>query len=127
MSRFSDEFVEANSSLDEAFGEPLEVRPIANGEFTRGALSGAAFTVVGILDLPVEVVRADGILDGAKSEIVAMKPTADFAASIFSDARPAPKEGDEIVALSRPGSPRFRVFDARPDGVSRIVCQLSPL
>lgn len=128
MSRFRDEFVEADESLDEAFGELLEIRPLVQGEFTRSAvLSAAPYQIVGILDLPTEVVRAEGIRDGAKSEVVAINATADFAESLFSQERPAPKESDEIVAVSRPGAPRYRVNDAKPGGVSRIVCQLSPL
>jgi hypothetical protein len=127
MSSFRDEFVEADACLDDGFAEPLEIHPITVGEFTRKAALGAPYTVSGILDLPEQVVRADGIHDGAKSEVLAMKATADFSARLFSDAQPSPKKGDEIVASSRPGAPRFSVLDTKPDGASRIVCQLSPL
>lgn len=129
MSQFSDAFSARQNLLDNRFGEVLEIRRAVEGEFTRGAAiaSDPPVIVVGILDVPTEVFRANGPLDAAKSELLLERPVVDFAANLFSEILAAPQEGDEIVAVSRDGSPRFRVLDAKPDGVSRLVCQLAPL
>jgi hypothetical protein len=129
-SSFEALFAEADTALDEAFATLLEIRPLAPAEFTRSSqLSSPAYRIMGILDLPTEVIRAEGRLvdAGAKSDIVAVKATADFALALFGADRPAPKEGDEIVAVERSGAPHYRVESAKPDGVSRLVCQLAPL
>lgn len=130
MTAFEALFAEADVALDEAFATLLEIRPLAPAEFTRSTqLSSPAYRIMGILDLPTEVLRAEGRLvdAGAKSEVVAVKATADFALSLFGADNPPPKEGDEIVAVDRAGAPRYRVESAKPDGVSRLVCQLAPL
>lgn len=129
MSRFRDAFQAAAPSLDRAFGERLEIRRAAGGEFTRlpAVASDPPAIVVGILDLPNDVVRAKGENDAAKSDVLAQKPTAEFRDTLFAGVLAPPAQGDEIVALDRAGVPRFRVLDAKPDGVAHIVCQLAPL
>jgi len=129
LSQFSDAFSARQNLLDKRFGEVLELRRAVEGEFTRGAAvaSDPPIIVVGILDVPTDVFRANGPLDAAKSELLMERPVADFAASLFSGILSPPQEGDEIVAVNRAGSPRYRVLDTKPDGVSRIVCQLAPL
>jgi hypothetical protein len=113
--------------LDAVFGEAIELRRVAAGEFVRSSDDDGVFMVTGVLDIPSEDVRGFGGSDGATSEVVAQKPTVEFAASIFEGDVPTPQEGDEITATDRQNTPRYRVLSVKPDGVSRIVCQLAPL
>jgi hypothetical protein len=128
MSRFRDAFVAADADLDGAFGEALQIVPVVVGEFLRNATPAAApYDVVGILDLPTDILAVGRDRDAARSEVIVQTPSAEFALQQFGPAKPAPKEGDEIVASLRPGAPRYRVLSVKPDGVSRIVCQLAAL
>lgn len=129
MSAFRDAFQAAAPRLDKAFGERLEIRRAAAGEFMRLTAQPECppAIVVGILDLPTDAYRPKGDSDGSRSDVLAMKPTAEFRDTLFGGELDAPKKGDEIVALDRAGEPRFRVLDAKPDGLSHIVCQLAQL
>lgn len=129
MSDFRTQFQAAATALDKAFGERLEIRRAAAGEFMKlpAVASNPPAILVGILDIPTEIIRLKGDSDGAKSDLVAERPTAEFRQQLFSDLLPAPAKGDEIIAIERDGSPHYRVLDIKPDGVSHIVCQLAPL
>ncbi len=83
--------------------------------------------VIGILDIPSQILRPMGESEASKAEVLAEKPTAEFRETLFSMLVQAPKKGDEIIALDRDGVPHYRVLDAKPDGVSHIICQLAPL
>jgi hypothetical protein len=128
VSLFRDAFVAADADLDGAFGEALQIVPVVVGEFMRNATPASPpFEVVGILDLPTDILAVGRERDGAHSEVIVQTPSVEFALQQFGPGKPAPKDGDEIVAPSRPGAPRYRVLSAKPDGVSRIVCQLAAL
>jgi hypothetical protein len=113
--------------LDASFGEAIELRRVAAGEFVRQSDDDGVFMITGVLDIPAEDVRGFGGSDGATSEVIAQQPTVEFAASIFDGDVPLPQDGDEITATDRPNAPRYRVLAVKPDGVSRVVCQLAPL
>ncbi|MBY6239812.1 hypothetical protein [Methylosinus sp. Sm6] len=128
MSLFRDAFAAADADFDDNFGEPLQIIPVVVGEFLRNATPATPpLDVVGILDLPTDILAVGRERDGARSEVIVQTPFAEFALQHFGPGAPLPKEGDEIVAPSRPGAPRYRVLSVKPDGVSRIICQLAAL
>lgn len=129
MSVFRDRFARQQSRLDKAFGELLEIRHVVAGEFVGGRLdpNRPPFQVIGILDMPRQVVAGGGSDDGAKAELVMLPAQADFDASQFSEAKPPPEQGTIVVAVGRSDQPKFRVRKPLPDGVSRIVCDLEPI
>ena len=71
------------------------------------------------------VLRMQGRLDGAKSELVALAPTLDFAAAQFDATRPAPRVGTMVDLLDRDPVLTFVIRNARPDGLGRIVCDIA--
>lgn len=123
-SDFAGAFQRARARLDRTFGEPVVVHPMQAGEYFRAAASGPSYEAAAIVDLADEIWRAAGVADAGKSEVVVMQPQAEFALSAFGPGRPQVKAGDEIELVSREGAPRWRVQDARDDGVSALVCHL---
>lgn len=112
-------------SLDAQMGESVEVHPFAAGELSRGVASGAPYLARAIVDMPEEAVRAAGLAEAGKSEIVLTQPQAEFALTQFGEGRPRIAAGFEVVLLDRPGAPRWRVKgDPRDDGVSALVAIL---
>ena len=128
MSIFSDAWVAAAPNLYATFGEPIEIRHVAAGEFTRCASPALPpFTVTGILDVTDEVLQGFGTHDGAKAEIAVAHPTVDFPLSAFGDSRPIPVKGTIVVAVSRDGQPQFVVRDVLAASIATLTCQLAPL
>jgi hypothetical protein len=129
-SKFSEAFGgRASGKLDAAFGESLEIRHVMPGEFVASAPDPQfpPFTVTGIIDTPQQIVAPAGTADGAKSEMQIGGHVVDFALSQFSARCPKPAQGTIVIAINRPGKPRFRVRDNPNDGHGRIECHLDEL
>lgn len=129
MSAFANMFAARGAPLDANFGEMLEVRHVGAGQFlaASGDPMQPPFDAFGILDLVVAITDGRGEKTAARSEMVTPTPQVDFAITQFGDGRPAPVPGSLIAALSRPGSPMFRVLDVLPSEDGRAVYQLAKL
>lgn len=128
MSDFRSAWQAGQFRLDATFGERIEVHHfLAGGQILQGRPDPAfpVFAVVGILDLPSELLRPTGMVDSAKSELVVTTPSVDFDVAQFDALRPAPRKGSRLIATEQPGGPSFIVDEVKPDGLGRLICHLT--
>src|ERR1700722_8226747 len=100
MSLFREQMTLQQGRWDKVYGEPLEIRHVVENEFTGGTLDPEIppFVVMGILDMPQQLMFGSRSSIGDKAELISTPTQADFDASIFSDHFPEPVPGTLIVA-----------------------------
>lgn len=127
MSVFETHFAKANPRFDAAFAGRIEVRHQRAGRFVAGSdnPSRPPFEARGILDEAEQSVRAAGVADASKPEVIVADPMIDFQYTEFGDDRPLPVEGTVLIALDKPGQPRYRVRNRLDGDVGRFICVLT--
>jgi hypothetical protein len=120
-----------SSAVDTVMGERTRIEPQRRGEVFGSSADNSRpiLEVVGVVDFnPVAVTAQDeGTYDGFQPQLAGDKIHVSYALSSFPNAAAYPKAGDVIIAVERPGMPKFRLTrDPDHDGVGRMICVCVP-
>ena len=119
-----------SAAVDRLHEEPTRIIPRKGGEFVRGPTDPARAerSVLGVIDFNPVTVRAkeQSEYDGYRPELDGEKVHVSYTASRLGTPVVAPIKGDIIVALDRPGTPRFQIVSAEADGLGRVLCRCTP-
>jgi hypothetical protein len=118
------------TNFDAMFGEPVDLVPQLSGKYIRGGDDPAnpRRSLIGIFndESIVDTVKGSGANTHENIDVLTRRTSVDFDQALFTGF-PLPKPGWIIVATSQPGSPRYVVVTAEYDGISRVVCKVTPL
>lgn len=119
-----------SAAVDNVYGEPTRIVPRKMGEFVRGSSDPTRMErdVMGVIDFNPVTVRSKEMseYDGYRPELDGEKVHVSYTASRLGSPVIPPAVGDYIVALDRPGTPRFQVVSVEADGIGRILCRCTP-
>jgi hypothetical protein len=130
-SLFSELETLASAAVDTVMGELIRIDPMKKGEVFASSVDGARqqVTVTAVVDFnPVAVtVQDEGSYDGFQPQLAGDRIHVSIALSSFQGSSQYPQANDVIVALERPGMPKFRLTRAPDhDGIGRMVCPCVP-
>jgi len=113
-----------SAAVDQTMSELTRIEPKKSGKYLSGPADSerAPIDVVGAPDFnPLTLLAQDASkYDGMRPAVTTDKLHVSYDTARFRDW--LPRNGDEIVFLSRPGQPRVSILRCDPDGFGRFVC-----
>lgn len=113
---------------DEDFGESIRFEPMVSSQYGGAAADPgrAAFTIIAVLRMGGDEADLGGDRSGNWNAKVPTMPGALHVDRVKLAGRVL-KKGDQVVALDRPGQPRFEIARVDPMHVARLVLPLTAL
>lgn len=125
MSQFAEYETIISAAVDNAFGDPVTITPMAKGELSHSADGTRAIrTVTGIVDFNPRAILPKGKeqYDAFQPNLMGEKAHVSFDENLFSDDAPKPRTGDQLSGTLKSGAFKFEIAVIEPDGLGRIVC-----